>query len=114
MMDKVANHVIAVLGELMHEYDQVPSDQVNDICDLLSILDDLENFDSMGVARVRAQIEGRIPALETLISQVAKQRYFQKWDKRAENIGLALYETAKWIEKQAKILDKRYPVKVLE
>jgi hypothetical protein len=114
MMGKVADHAVALLGELMHDYDRAPSEQINDICDLLLILDDLEEVDSAGVKGVRAKIDSRIGALENLISQVAAQRYAQKWDKRADNLGLALYETAKWIEKQAKTLDKRYPVKLLE
>jgi hypothetical protein len=102
MMGKVADHAVALLGELMHEYDRAPSDQINDICDLLLILDDLEEIDSAGVLSVRSRIDSRIGALENLISQVAAQRYAQKWDKRADNLGLALFETAKWIEKQAK------------
>ena len=114
MMGKVADHAVALLGELMHEYDRAPSDQINDICDLLLILDDLEEIDSAAVLSVRSRIDSRIGALENLISQVAAQRYAQKWDKRADNTGLALFETAKWIEKQAKTLDKRYPVKLLE
>ena len=114
MLAKVADHVIALLGELMHQYDQAPPDRINEICDLLLILDDLEEIDAKGVIAIRARIEGRISALSGLITQVARQRYKQKWDMRADSLGLALFETAKWIEKHAKALDKRYPVSILE
>lgn len=114
MLTKVADHVIALLGELMHQYDQAPPDRINEVCDLLLILDDLEEIDSQGVTTVRARIEGRIPALSGLITQVARLRYKQKWEKRADSLGLALFETAKWIEKHAKAMDKRYPVSILE
>jgi hypothetical protein len=114
MLDKVADHVVVVLGGMMSEYDRVPSDQINEACDLLLLLDDLEDIDPYGVADFKAKLYKRIDSLEQVIVQTAKHRYACVWDRRADNLGMALFECAKWIEKHAKSLDKRYPVSILE
>lgn len=114
MLAKLAEHVVVMLREVMHEYDRAPMDQVNDICDLLLILDDLEEIDPQGVDSIKDKIQFRCRNIEGLISQVAAQRYRHTWDMRNDRLGVALFETAKWIEKHAKTLDKRYPVSLLD
>lgn len=98
----------------MASYDRAHPDQVNEVCDLLLILDDLEEIDPEAVHELQSDLKRRVEELERLVAKAAERKYLEMWDKRADRVDLALFEAAKWIEKHTKTLDKRYPVSILE